>query len=326
MDRDRYIEYIQSILDDGTLESRALMDGEVANYIPELAQADPEMTSCAVILADGSLIQSGDHEQHIVTLQSVAKLIVLIGLMEEFGREKIFSWINAEPTGYHFSSLSQVERYGPVPANPMVNAGAIALCSHIPGNMQQRAQWLDMWTEKLFNQSLQINGKVYTSERTTGDRNRSIAYLLRSQGVLALPVDECLETYFYLCSYESSVSTAAYLPMVLANGGLAPDGTRIISETTSNNVVSIMATCGLYDESGMRLVETGMPSKSGVSGLIIAVATGRGGVAVSSPRLNSKGGSVRGHSILQKVSYELDWHFAAPWGYMRLTDQNTSED
>lgn len=320
MDRDSYIEHIQTILEDSVTKARENVDGEVANYIPELANVDTDLTSVAVILADGSVIQAGDYQRHVMTLQSVSKVILLIALMEEFGIEKTFTWINAEPTGQHFASLAQVERNGPVPSNPMVNAGAISLCSRIPGDAQQRAQWLDEWAEKLCGKSLRVSGKVFSSERSTGDINRSIAYLLKSNGDLALPVDEVLETYFYLCSYEVDVFAAAHIPMILANGGLLPDGSRVFSETVSNAVVSIMATCGLYNESGTHLVTTGMPSKSGVSGLIVSVATGRGGIAVASPKLNSKGGSIRGHQILREVSYELDWHFAAPWGYMRMKE------
>lgn len=317
MDRDAYIEHITRLLGQATEDARHNHQGIIADYIPELANVSPELTSCAVMLADGNLIQGGDYESHVLTLQSVSKLVVLIGLMEEYGPEKLFTWIDAEPTGYHFSSLAQVERYGPIPANPMVNAGAIALCSRIPGNEKARVKWLDHWVQKLFGQALKINKKVLTSELATSDRNRAIAYLLQSEGQLGLPVEETLQTYFYLCSYDCTVGQAVYLPTILANGGLAPNGSRIISEEVSNIVIAIMATCGLYDESGMHLVTTGMPSKSAVSGLIVAVATGRGGIAVASPRLNAKGGSVRGHLILKRMSYELDWHFAAPWGYMR---------
>tara|TARA_R110002110_G_scaffold415044_1_gene647655 strand:+ start:7051 stop:8016 length:966 start_codon:yes stop_codon:yes gene_type:complete len=318
MERDKYIQHIQDIFDGAIGKARLNHNGIPANYIPELANADPEQLSGAIILSDGTLISTGDCETHIFTLQSVAKVVSLIGILEEYGEEKVFGWIHAEASGSAFSSIAQIERYGATPVNPMINAGAIALCSHIPGDTQERAKWLDYWVAKLFNRSLSVNGKVFASERATGDRNRSIAYLLKSRGELALPVDEALETYFYLCSFETDIKTAAYLPMILANGGLNPDGVRVISERTSNNVVSIMATCGLYDESGMNLVRTGMPAKSGVSGLIIAVATGRGGVAISSPRLNEKGGSIRGHEVLYQISQELDWHFAAPWGYLKI--------
>lgn len=320
MDREQYLRYISQTLDGAVRESRTLTEGAPADYIPELANVDPDLISASIRLIDGTQISSGDCQNHVSTLQSVAKLISLIGLIEEFGHEKLFSWIHVEPSGQSFSSIAQVDRYGPIPVNPMVNAGAIALCSRIPGNTQQRAQWLDYWTSQLFGQTLSVNGKVFASERATGDRNRSIAYLLRSKHELGLPVDETLETYFYLCSYECDVITAAHLPMLLANGGVSPNGTRIISERTSNAVVAIMATCGMYDESGINLVLSGMPAKSGVSGLVIAVATGRGGVAVSSPRLNDKGGSVRGNYILQYVSQAFDWHFAAPWGYMRIKE------
>lgn len=320
MERDKYLAYIQKTLDEAAQLARANQEGMPADYIPELANVNPDLFSSSIILSDGTQISNGDCQQHTFTLQSVAKLISLIGLFEEFGEEKLFSWIHVEPSGQAFSSIAQVERYGPIPVNPMVNAGAIALCSRIPGNTQQRTQWLDHWSEKLFGRPLQVNGKVFASERATGDRNRSIAYLLKSKHELLLPVDDVLETYFYLCSYECDVITAAHLPMLLAKGGLAADGTRIISESTSNSVVAIMATCGMYDESGIHLVKTGMPAKSGVSGLTVAVATGRGGIAVSSPRLNEKGGSVRAQQVLAHVSRELDWHFAAPWGYMRIQD------
>ncbi|MFI4938063.1 MAG: glutaminase A [Candidatus Berkiellales bacterium] len=320
MERDKYLQYIRGALDEAVSEARKNSEGKPADYIPELANVNPDLVSSSIILTDGTQFSSGDYDQQVFTLQSVGKMISLIGLMEEYGEEKIFSWIHVEPSGQSFSSIAQVDRYGPIPVNPMVNAGAIALCSRIPGNTQQRAQWLDQWSAKLFARPLHVNGKVFASERATGDRNRSIAYLLKSKHEFDLPVDDILETYFYLCSYECDVTTAAYLPMLLANGGVAPDGTRIISERTSNSVVAIMATCGMYDESGMNLVRTGMPAKSGVSGIIIAVATGRGGIAVCSPRLNEKGGSVRSQQILTHVSRELDWHFAAPWGYMRIPD------
>lgn len=318
MERDKYIQHIQDVFDNAVNEARKNQNGEPANYIPELANVDPDLVSGAITLSDGTQICSGDYDNHQFTLQSVAKVVSLIGLLEEFGEEKVFSWIHAEASGSPFSSVAQVDRYGATPVNPMINAGAICLCSHIPGDTQQRTLWLDKWCAKLFNRSLSVNGKIFASERVTGDRNRSIAYLLKSNGELALSVEETLETYFYLCSYECDVVTASHLPMILANGGLCPTGERVISERTCNNVVAIMTTCGMYDESGMHLVKTGMPAKSGVSGLIIAVATGRGGVAISSPRLNIKGGSIRGHEVLYQVSQALDWHFAAPWGYLRI--------
>lgn len=317
MNRQEYGSEIQRILDEAVAHSRRNCEGRVANYIPELANVNSDLTSAAIRLTNGDLISSGDWSQHIFTLQSVAKLVPLIGLVEEYGRSEVFSWIDAEPSGGSFASISQLEKYGPVPSNPMVNAGAIALCGRIPGDTEQRAKWLDDWVERLFGQPLTVNQKVFSSETATGDRNRSLAYYLKSTKVLNLPVEEVLATYFYLCSYEANVIIASHLAALLANGGLNAAGERVFSETTSNCVVAIMATCGLYDESGMSLVITGLPAKSGVSGVMLAVATGRGGIAVASPRINPKGGSIRGHAILAEVSSRLEWHFAAPWGYLK---------
>ena len=271
----------------------------------------------AIRLQDGELISSGTNIEEKFTLQSVSKLVLLIGLMEEFGAERVFSWINAEPSGRSFAAVGYLDQFGSIPSNPLINAGAIALSGRIPGNQTEQLEWVKTWTHRLFGAELSFNEAVFNSELLSADRNRSLGYLMRSTGVLQRDVEEVLIPYFALCSYEITIEQATYLPLLLANGGLSSSGKRIFSEDTSNNAVSIMATCGLYDESGMHLVKTGLPAKSSVSGLIVAVATGRGGIAVLSPRLNDKGNSVRGGIILDQLSNDLGWHFAAPWKYAK---------
>ncbi len=156
-----------------------------------------------------------------------------------------------------------------------------------------------------------IDEKVRANERTSADRNRAIAYFLKHGGVLHGDVDATLDVYFALCSLRGGVREAAHLPAILAHGGLRPGSSeRLLAKQTVAIVVSIMATCGMYNESGNYLMATGMPAKSGVSGVIVAVVPGIAGVAVSSPRLNDKGGSVRGHLILRELSRQLGWHFA----------------
>lgn len=319
MDSQKYVAQITEALQKAVAISRNSSEGLVADYIPQLAKVDQEYTTAGIRLADGDLIIVNDKPEYKFTLQSVSKLVLLIGLMEEFGTEKVYSWINAEASGQHFASVSHLERFGPVPSNPLINAGAIALAGHIPGEkIEEQLEWVEKWTTKLFGEKLFINKDIYKSELSSADRNRSLAYLMRSTGVLQKDVEDVLVPYFSLCSYEANIDQATFLPMLLANGGLDSNGNRVISEHVTKHVVSIMVTCGLYDESGKYLVYTGMPAKSGVSGLIIAVATGRGGIAVFSPRLNAKGGSIRGHIILRELSDALDWHFAAPWGYARI--------
>ena len=316
MDTTEYLNNIQRALDTSIAIARENNDGELASYIPELAKVDPSYLSCSAMLVDGSTMLSGDDPSHKVTLQSVSKLIVLIGLMEEFGPEKVLSWVNVEPSGQSFSSLLALEQLGPIPSNPLINAGAIALCDKIPGaDRQAKIAWLRKWLERIFGKALTFSETVFQSELISGDRNRSLAHLMKSNGVLTQDVDDVLVPYFSLCSYEVDIETVVRLPMLLANGGETSEGNYVFSEEVSNIVVSIMATCGLYDESGNFLVRTGMPAKTSVSGLIVAVATGRGGIAVVSPKLNSKGTSVRGDIVIENISRALDWHFAAPWRY-----------
>jgi glutaminase len=288
-------------------------DGNIATYIPELAHVDPEITAIAVQELHDECLSYSNRPICPVTLQSTAKLIPLIGLLEEFGAEQLFEWVKVEPSGDDFASITRLEQFGPKPSNPMLNAGAIALCSHIPGMGEQQFAWLERWTQKLFNQRLRVNPLVFASEKRTGDRNRSLAYLLKSRGSLGAEVHETLDLYFTLCSYEAMLDDMLYLPLVLANAGNDPlNGEPVISRETCKITLAIMATCGLYDETGTHMVKTGLPAKSGVSGYVIAVVPGRAGIVVLSPRVNRKGNSVRGEMMLEGLSKAMNWHFALP--------------
>lgn len=302
---------IRRLLDDAVAAARACDDGQPAAYIPELANADLACTSAAITLVHGQCIAAGDCATHRFTLQSSAKLVLLAGLLEDYGEHAVFEMAGKEPSGSGFASIARLETHGPRPANPLVNAGAIALCSLLGGNLEDRLGWLERWIERLYGARLPVNQRVLASERRTGDRNRALAYLLKSNGVLRGDVDDTLEVYFTLCSYEAGAEDVSRLGAMLASGGVA-GGQRVLSRRSAAIVVSLMATCGMYDESGAHLVATGLPAKSGVSGVIVAVAPGRAGIAAASPRINSKGGSVRGHLILRSLAEQLGWHFAAP--------------
>ncbi len=307
------------MLDTALEKARRNRHGAPANYIPELAQAPLEATSAAVTLSDGSCVLSGDAERFRFTLQSSAKLLVLAGLLEERGPVEVFDIVGSEPSGDTFASVARLETHGPKPANPLINSGAIALCGQLSGSVSERVAWLLRWAEKLYGAPLAVDERVRLSERSSADRNRAIAYFLKHGGVLHGDVEETLDVYFALCSLYANVAEASHFPAVLARGGLRPgSGSRLLSKSTVAIVVSLMATCGMYNESGNYLVSTGMPAKSGVSGVIVAVVPSVAGVSVWSPRLNEKGGSVRGHLILRELSRHLGWHFA-------LADEEPSE-
>ena len=301
---------IGAALESAVERARLLEEGEPAGYIPELRHADPSHTSAAITLADGRVFLAGDARQHRFTLQSSAKVVLLAGLLEELGPEEVFATVGTEPSGGSFASVARLETHGPRSANPLVNAGAIALCSLIPGDAQAKIGWLHRWVAALYGRPLAVNQRVLDSERETADRNRAIAYFLRGSGAIRGRVEEILLTYFTLCSLEAGVEEVSRMAGVLALGGMGVCGRRVISQRSAGCIVSLMATCGMYDESGGHLLRTGLPAKSGVSGVICAAAVGRAGIAVSSPRVNANGGSVRGHYILEKVSRRLGWHFA----------------
>ncbi|MFO9333881.1 glutaminase A [Legionella pneumophila serogroup 1] len=288
-------------------------EGKTADYIPELANVNQELTAIAVQPLGEKTLAYSNNPLHPVTLQSTGKMIPLIGLLEEFGADQLFEWVKVEPSGDDFASITRLEQFGPKPSNPMLNAGAIALCSRIPGVGEQQFRWLEHWVQKLFNQRLSINPLVFASEKRTGNRNRSLAYLLKSRNNLGADVHETLDLYFALCSYEAMLDQMLYLPAVLANKGQDPDtGEQILSIETCKITLAIMATCGLYDETGTHMVKTGMPAKSGVSGYTIAVVPGKAGIVVLSPRVNAKGNSIRGEIMLEGLSKAMNWHFALP--------------
>jgi glutaminase len=302
---------IESTLQQAYHSSLELTDGEPAQYIPELAKVDPEVTAAVIWHKDGWKATAGS-ASHRCTLQSVAKVVLLTGLIEEYGVDQVFNWIGTEPSGLSFASVTQLDTYGPRPANPLVNAGAIALCSRIPGSEKEQHAWLDQWMRKLVGSTVSVNETVRDSEAETGHRNRALAHLMKSSEILSGSVDRALQLYFTLCSYEDTVAQIARLPLILANGGKDETGKQILRPKTVKSVIAIMATSGLYNESGSHLLRTGLPAKSGVSGLIIASAIGHAGIAVFNPRINEKGGSVRGHHMLSEISERTGWHFGLP--------------
>lgn len=295
-----------------TAKALECQEGTTANYIPELANINPDLTGVAVWQLGEKPMVYTNEPMPPITLQSTAKLIPLIGLLEEYGPEQVFEWVKVEPSGDDFASITRLEQFGPKPSNPMLNAGAITLCSKVPGIGEQQFAWVEKWVQLLFGERLSINPLVFASEKRTGDRNRSLAYLLKSGHNITNEVNSVLDLYFTLCSYETTLEKILYLPTLLANGGKDPISNKVvISGKTVQITLAVMATCGLYDETGTHMVRTGIPAKSGVSGYTIASVIGKAGIAVLSPKVNRKGNSIRGGILLEELSKAMKWHFAS---------------
>src|SRR6478735_7545741 len=181
---------IQGVLDFALEKSRRNREGEPATYIPELALVPLEQTSAAVILTNGDTLLAGDALTHEFTFQSSAKLLPLIGLLEERGPVEVFDIVGSEPSGDGFSSVARLETHGPKPANPLINSGAIALCGQLSGDVERRRAWISRWAERLYGAPIPIDEQVLESERGSADRNRSIGYFLKHGGIISGSVED----------------------------------------------------------------------------------------------------------------------------------------
>jgi glutaminase len=285
-----------------------LTDGRVADYIPELSRADPDWFGICIATRDGFIYEVGDSRQPF-TIQSISKPLTYGLALEENGEDKVLAKIGVEPSGDAFNAISLRPQTG-APLNPLINAGAIAACGLIPGDaVEEKTIRVLAAYSRYAGRTLDIDERVYRSESATGHRNRAIGWMLRNFSILADEPSPTLETYFRQCSIRVTCRDLALIGATLANGGVNPvSGIRALAEEYVDNVLSVMATCGMYDFSGEWLYRTGLPAKSGVGGGILAVQPGRLGIGVFSPRLDAQGNSVRGIAVCRALAADLGLH------------------
>jgi glutaminase len=292
-------------------------DGKVADYIPELAKANPNAFGIALATADGSVIEVGDSQQ-LFTIQSVSKPIMFGLALEDHGVDAVLTKVGVEPTGEAFNAIV-LDEASNRPFNPMVNAGAIATADLIKGKdyPERVKRVLDMFS-RYCGHEVYVDNSVFLSERLTGHRNRAMAHLMRNFGMMGERFEEALELYFQQCSILVNARDLAMIGATLANGGVNPaTGQRAISAANVKYVLSIMLTCGMYDFAGEWAFRVGLPAKSGVGGGIVAVVPGMLGLGLYSPKLDAKGNSVRGVKACMELSSQFGLHsfesqFAGP--------------
>ncbi len=285
-----------------------LEEGTVADYIPELALADPNWFGIAVATQEGQVFEVGNCQQSF-TIQSISKAFVYGLALEDNGRDYVNSKVGVEPTGEAFNAIVLDEKTNR-PCNPMVNAGAIATADLIKGKdgTERLKRLLEMF-RRYTGRTHDINVPVFLSEKSTGHRNRAIAYLMLNFGMVSDRIDETLDLYFQQCSILVNARDLSLMAATLANGGLNPvTGERALDQRYVQDVISVMLTCGMYDSSGEWAYRVGMPAKSGVGGGITAVSPGKLGIGTFSPPLDAKGNSVRGIQVCQELSQEFGLH------------------
>ena len=285
-----------------------IRDGRRADYIPRLARSDPDAFGLALVSMDGHRYSAGAADTPF-TLQSVSKPFVYALALSALGLDEVGRWVGAEPSGEAFNAISLEPRTGR-PANAMVNAGAIVTTALVPDRADVPAFTAILSCLSRFaGRRLDVDEDVYRSEAGTGDRNRALAYLIRSTGTLPLDPVAAVDTYFRQCAVRATAVDLAVMAATLAYGGVNPvTGERVVSAEVAAQVLAVMATCGMYDASGDWLLRVGLPAKSGVSGGLIAAGPARFGLATYSPPLDAAGTSVRGSAAIGALSERLGLH------------------
>jgi len=294
-------------LDDLLRRVRATSGGEVDDSIPQLADADPDLLAVALALPDGSVRSAGDAGTPFSVQSAVKPFLFALALADTGG--DALDRVGIEPTGEAFDAL-ELEAGTGRPPNPMVNAGALLTAALVDGgDADGRAARILRGLSAFAGRDLEVDEEVSRSEQLLGDRNHALAHLMRSEGTLHVTADDAVEAYARSCAVLVDAECLAVMGATLALGGRNPvTGVQVVDAAVARDVVSVMATCGVYDGSGRWMREVGVPAKSSVSGAIVLSAPRVLGAAVVSPPLDGQGTSVRGAAASAALSRELGLH------------------
>ena len=283
-------------------------DGRVANYIPELAKADPNEFGVAVVSEEG-IEFAGDYNKKF-TMQSVVKPVILLMALLDNGEERVRSLVGVEATGKPFDAFNYSDQaLNSEHINPMINTGAIALCTLIKGKSydEKFERLLDLTRRLADDESLSVDDAVYLSEKATGNKNRALAYMLKAYKMIDDDAEEILDVYFRACSIKVDCIALAKIAYVLANRGKsAKTGEQLIPPEYARCINAVLVTSGMYDGSGEFAWNVGIPAKSGVGGGIMAVVPRRMGLGLYSPALDKKGNSLPAVKALNFLSKKLE--------------------
>jgi len=299
---------MQDLLQNIYQQVKPLIDqGKVADYIPALAEVNPEQLGIAIYTNEGDLFTVGDALKPF-SIQSISKVFGLTLAMQLQGDE-LWKRVGREPSGLPFNSLVQLEYENGIPRNPFINAGAIVISDIIESAYAAPNLVMKLLARKLsLNDSVKIDATVAQSEFEHRSRNAAMAYLMKAFGNFDNDVESTLMTYFSNCAISMSCKDLAIATSYLSNKGRhIPSNSQVLSENQTKQLNSLMATSGLYDEAGRFAFKVGMPGKSGVGGGIVAIVPNKLTVCVWSPRLNEAGNSYVGMAVLELLSEYLDW-------------------
>jgi glutaminase len=280
-------------------------DGQNSQVYPALARVPGHLFGICVVGTEGNVYAAGDADFEF-TIMSVSKPFIFALVCEILGPDEVREKIGVNATGRAFNSLEGVERFDGR-TNPMVNSGAIATTSLVPGaNLVEKWKFIHDGLSLFAGRKLSLNDEVYASASETNYRNQSIARLLQSYGRIYMDPAEATDLYTRQCSLNVSARDLAVMGATLADGGVNPlTRKRVVDAAVCHYALAVMATAGLYETSGDWLYEIGLPGKSGIGGGIVTVSPGKGGLGTFAPPLDAAGNSVKGQLVARFLSQRL---------------------
>jgi glutaminase len=300
------VEWVRRLVLEAYERYRGLDEGKVADYIPALARVPRDLFGIVVAGVQGNVIEVGD-VNHLFTIQSVSKPFVFALVCQEIGYLEARAKLGVNATGLPFNSVMAIELNADRTMNPMVNAGAIAATSLIPGDSAaEKWRFVQEGLSRFAGRPLELDVEVYESEAATNQRNRGIARLLESYSRMYCDPLEATDVYTRQCALAVTAHDLAIMAATLADGGVNPvTKERVVDPVVCKRVLAVLATAGLYEQSGDWLFEIGLPGKSGVGGGIFTVAPGKGGLGVFAPPLDGAGNSIKGQKVTKYLSERL---------------------
>ena len=306
-------ERVEAIVREAYEKFRNETGGKNADYIPYLAQVDSKLFGIAVVSTDNQVVEIGD-VKYSFSIQSISKVYSLALAIEDLGADQVFQKIGAEPTGRAFNSPIAVVDMPTHTGNALVNAGAIATVSVIPAKSAEE-KWSKIlnFYSKAAGEKLVLIDEVYKSEAATNTGNKALSYLLAKYERIYADPFESVDVYTKQCSVGVNATQLARMGATLANNGINPStGERVIKSEDIPYILATMTMAGLYDSSGGWAWHVGLPAKSGVGGGIVAVAPGKGAIAVFAPPLDEAGNSVKAQKVIEYVANKLDYNLYSP--------------
>ena len=280
--------------------------GQVAVYIPELGNVDPDKFGVHLTTVDDQHYFIGDSEEKF-SIQSIAKVLSLV-LASKLGPELLTDRVGVEPSGTPFNSLFQLEHDQGIPRNPFINAGALVISDFLFSKLSKpKADFIGFVRQISGNPEINYSTRIAESEKSAGYRNAALINLMKSFGNINNDVDAVLDFYFHLCSIEMTCRELSRTFLFLATDGVDTyTQQEIVNTSSSKRLNAIMQLCGFYDEAGEFSFRVGLPGKSGVGGGIAAISPNKYSIAVWSPRLNHKGNSNQGMKFLEAFTSKTD--------------------